>query len=146
MTRIHNLLDADGVADLAGVLPTTVRRYRARTIESIEKRGEIRRLDLPEPAGIFGQSPVWDLGDIARWLSRRTGGRLRPSEITGEYPGLGEPGGPDIDVLRVPIDEDCPGCGHPERVLVRAVRPDGTPGHGQFICQKCNYISQERDK
>lgn len=49
------------------------------------------------------------------------------------------------NTLRFCIDADCPGCGFPERFLVREIRPDGSPGAAMFGCSKCDYISQERD-
>lgn len=53
--------------------------------------------------------------------------------------------GLNTPTMRFCIDADCPGCGFPERVLIREVLPDGSPGGGVYTCNKCDYKSQERN-
>jgi predicted DNA-binding transcriptional regulator AlpA len=54
----HNLVGVDGVADLLGVTPGTVRSYVARG-------------QLPKPIARPGGSPVWPRALIERWLATR---------------------------------------------------------------------------
>ena len=48
------------VADRLGVKPETVRSYRARGL-------------MPDPAAVYGQSPVWTPEAIEAWIASRPG-------------------------------------------------------------------------
>ena len=48
------------VADRLGVKAETVRSYRSRGL-------------MPEPAAVYGQSPVWTPGAIEAWIASRPG-------------------------------------------------------------------------
>lgn len=54
------LIDVTEVAELAGVAPATIHRYK--------HLGQ-----LPEPTRYAGRSPMWRRKDIERWLASRPG-------------------------------------------------------------------------
>lgn len=66
------LLDAEQVADLIGVKKRTVWSYndRARTRR---ETGTTEPGDMPEPAAVYGRSPVWKESQIRKWMKTRPG-------------------------------------------------------------------------
>lgn len=66
------LLDVKGVAELAGVKPSTIKVYQNRS--SYRRRhGTSREADLPEPDSRFSRVAVWHQSTILEWLARRPG-------------------------------------------------------------------------
>lgn len=62
--RSDQLLDMVEVAALMGVKPNTLRAMRAQP-------GRHRRIDaMPTPIRHVGNAPVWDRGEVVRWLAK----------------------------------------------------------------------------
>lgn len=53
-----DLVDANGVAEMAGVVRNTVQQWKGRGL-------------MPAPIGTIGQSTVWDRQTISEWLDGR---------------------------------------------------------------------------
>lgn len=70
--RGDEILDRASVAELLGVSPETVSRYRSRTY----------RDSFPPPAGQIGGSPYWYRGAIEAWNASRTGRTGRPRKVS----------------------------------------------------------------
>jgi hypothetical protein len=75
----YELVDFTGIADMAGIKLSSARAYhsiakfrRKKAAETGEK-GIVRPGDLPEPDGHHGQSPVWRVKTIKKWLTDRPG-------------------------------------------------------------------------
>ena len=63
MVTGSDLLDADELAGLLGVRPSSLRAMRAQPQRH-------RRIDgLPEPLRMVGNSPVWDAHAVRAWLA-----------------------------------------------------------------------------
>lgn len=72
MTVATDYLDMQAIADRLGVKRDSVHVYHTRAKRN-RAAGTPKPGDLPEPDGQFGNSPVWLVETIERWVNERPG-------------------------------------------------------------------------
>jgi hypothetical protein len=75
----NELIDFRGVADMANIQLSSARAYhssakfRRKEADRTGNKKLVRPGDLPEPDDQHGQSPVWRVKTIRKWLEDRPG-------------------------------------------------------------------------
>ena len=75
----HEPVGFTGIADMAGIKLSSARayhsiaKYRRKQAAKTGQSGIVRPGDLPEPDAHYGQSPVWRVETVKRWMENRPG-------------------------------------------------------------------------